>query len=504
MTSQASRVLTPAYLLICALSLSIGWGIRGNFGHEAGAMMPGALTALAVTLLSGRKDWQARAVYFAAFGALGWSFGGSISYMRVIAYTHSGHSPSVIYGFACLWIVGFLWASVGGAGTALPAFLSHERLTEFAPPLATMWGVWIVRDVVEYRISNAPEFRHNDPLYWYDSDWTAALTAVAAMLLYCGVRRKIDKASSLILSMALGWFGGMLLLVVLMNLHMTPPRSDNWAGSVGMVVGMWVFLQKNGLSGVTYASIVTGFIGGIGFSGAALLKLIEMKGGGDTNWHSVLEQSYGAINGIAVAIAMAMIVRRAPRTSEEAPGIKWADSFAYLFLLLSVLLFNMQKNPEEWVKQKALPEVMFHLPTIGWFSLLYFALTLGFLYVMTSNRKRPIALFTIPALPKTQLLYLTLLWIFVMMNFERALVHFSAVRLVTEAVIFFNAVVVSALILTHSQEEEIVPIEPLTDYRNLNKRAAIYAIASLLDFSPFMRLERVCHEVYAIVSPELG
>lgn len=133
MTSQASRVLTPAYLLICALSLSIGWGIRGNFGHEAGAMMPGALTALAVTLLSGRKDWQARAVYFAAFGALGWSFGGSISYMRVIAYTHSGHSPSVIYGFACLWIVGFLWASVGGAGTALPAFLSRERLTEFAP-----------------------------------------------------------------------------------------------------------------------------------------------------------------------------------------------------------------------------------------------------------------------------------------------------------------------------------------------------------------------------------
>ncbi|MCX6382479.1 MAG: hypothetical protein NT023_23870 [Armatimonadetes bacterium] len=29
-------------------------------------------------------------------------------------------------------------------------------------------------------------------------------------------------------------------------------------------------------------------------------------------------------------------------------------------------------------------------------------------------------------------------------------------------------------------------------------------VDNILDFSPFMRLERVCHEVYAIVSPELG
>ena len=46
-----------AYYVLTALSLSIGWGIRGNFGHEYGAMIPGALAAMAAVLLAGRADW---------------------------------------------------------------------------------------------------------------------------------------------------------------------------------------------------------------------------------------------------------------------------------------------------------------------------------------------------------------------------------------------------------------------------------------------------------------
>jgi len=120
---KSIRLNSPA-IWLTALSLSIGWGIRGNFGHEFGAMIPGALAAMGVVLLSGREDWRRRIAYFAMFGALGWSFGGSISYMQVIAYTHSGHSLSVLYGFASLFVIGFLWAAMGGAGTALRAISS--------------------------------------------------------------------------------------------------------------------------------------------------------------------------------------------------------------------------------------------------------------------------------------------------------------------------------------------------------------------------------------------
>src|SRR6185436_14348412 len=127
-TPASNRASKPGLLSILwvGLSLSIGWGIRGNFGHEYGAMIPGALASLAAALLSGREDWQRRGAFFAFFGALGWSFGGTMSYMQVIAYTHSGHSGSVLYGFACLFVIGFLWAAIGGAGTALPAVLDRD------------------------------------------------------------------------------------------------------------------------------------------------------------------------------------------------------------------------------------------------------------------------------------------------------------------------------------------------------------------------------------------
>ena len=118
--------------LLCALSLSIGWGIRGNFGHEYGAMIPGALTAIAVCLMSGREDWRRRVPYFGVFGALGWAFGGSMSYGQVIAYTHSGDLSTQLWGFASLFLIGYLWAGLGGAGTAFPAVATRERLTELS------------------------------------------------------------------------------------------------------------------------------------------------------------------------------------------------------------------------------------------------------------------------------------------------------------------------------------------------------------------------------------
>jgi hypothetical protein len=136
--------LRASTFLLAALSLSLGWGIRGNFGHEYGAMIPGALTAIAVCLTSGREDWRRRVMYFGVFGALGWGFGGSISYMQVISYTHSGHYASQLYGFFALFWIGFLWAGLGGAGTALPAVLDRERLTQLFKPLCWIFVASII------------------------------------------------------------------------------------------------------------------------------------------------------------------------------------------------------------------------------------------------------------------------------------------------------------------------------------------------------------------------
>ena len=36
--------------------------------------------------------------------------------MQVISYTHSGHAPSQVYGFFCLFLIGFLWGGMGRRG----------------------------------------------------------------------------------------------------------------------------------------------------------------------------------------------------------------------------------------------------------------------------------------------------------------------------------------------------------------------------------------------------
>jgi hypothetical protein len=441
-----SKVTWPFYLLT-ALSLSIGWGIRGNFGHEFGAMIPGALAAMAAVLLSGRADWHRRVAYFAFFGALGWSFGGSMSYMHVIAYTHSGHSASVLYGFACLFVIGFLWGALGGAGTALPAFLERERLTALFGPLTAVFAAWVVQDLaLGLWLAGDPAFRHEDLLYWFDTDWVAAWLALCVGLVCVLIRRRFDEPSSLILHLALGWWAGFLVLVNLLGLRMTPPRGDNWAGCVGMTIGLWVWLQRRGLHGVTFASLVTGFIGGFGFATGQLLKLIGLTTGWQTNWHSLLEQSYGFINGLGVAVAMALLAARTAPVRDEPAQRRWTQVYAVGFVLVGITFLNLRKNPADWIKAKAFPEMLYGLSVSAWFHLAYLALAVAVVWLLARHLRR-----TLPVLPATwlgrgQLLYLVFLWWMVIGNFDRAQVAFAPVRLVTEGVIYLNAVLCTLLL----------------------------------------------------------
>lgn len=327
---------TFSMLILGALSLSIGWGIRGNFGHEYGAMIPGALAAIAVVLASGREDWYRRIAYFGFLGALGWSFGGSISYMQVIGYTHSGHLGSVIYGFACLFVIGFAWGAIGGAGTALPACISRKGLTELIAPIATVFLVWACQDmVVAYYGYDEGSHRHETPLYWFDTDWVAASLAVVVGIVFLGVRGRSCMGTSLVLYSSIGWWVGFGIFLGLnaistrylgFEFRMTPPRGDSWAGMLGMTGGVFLFCVRRGLGPAALGTLVSGFIGGFGFAMATLIKLLLMRyllvpyppgQGYEANYHSILEQTYGFINGIGIAVTMMLLASRAPALAED-------------------------------------------------------------------------------------------------------------------------------------------------------------------------------------------
>lgn len=615
-------------LILVSISLSIGWGIRGNFGHEYGAMLPGVLAGTAVCLLSGREDWRRRVAYFALFGALGWAFGGSFSYMKVVGYTHSGHLPSQLYGFFGLFVGSFLWAALGGAGTAYPAVESRDRLTQLFKPLCWVLAVWTAYYFLWEPVMNSAaaasflggevtgaerglfrEMRQNDPFYWLDTDWVQAFLALAALCafdlwdrrsrnvlllpvfaaaggvagwgmqeflsvsgvlprilpwlvrvqgdlsainpdtgqpfdpanmvtnwpllftrhstalgllfgalagaaVYFALFGKWRSGSSLLVHMAVGWFVAFLVGPVLLGVRMTPPRGDNWAGGLGVFLGILLYTYRNRLMPVAVAALVSGTIGGLGIAFTQCLKLLLVAPGNpnrlaglpaevrdpiiarwahwqSANWHSVvIEQGVGLLYGLGIAVSMALLATRLRQTDEQPPERRWTEAFAVGFILIAVVYVNMVKCVAEWTTERTagggsfrcVPEIM-KMPFIEsvafsartWFNLAWFFLAVCILLLLLVHMRRRLSFIPASALGKGQLLYLVFLWIVITFNFQKALVGFHESRIATEGVLFVNAVIATFLIACCPREQErgAIPLSPAGECGPLFRRSLV-------------------------------
>ena len=643
-------------LFLIGISLSIGWGIRGNFGHEYGAEFAGCLAAVAVALLSGREDWRERVPYFAFFGALGWGFGASQSYMQVLSYTESGHAVSQWYGYLATFFIGFMWAALGAAGTSFPAVASRERLLNIFKPFLFIIGASVLLNLIEEPVArmlqNGLQFddtwsRHKNPLYWFDAYYLPAFFALLGSGVYdlyerkgfrdrfylplfavggalsgwiiqlllgaAGLENKLASAltypqgdptminpatgqpafnpsnflnnwpqwfgdypqhigwviglvlgittyfllfgkfrngSSLFVYMGGGWLISFLALPVLGGIlfaqyggiRMTPPRSDDWAGVLGVFVGTSIWMWRNKLQAVAVASLISGIIGGLGFAGIQWLKQLMMLFGSPRilaykglvpgseefnsitsawarwqgqNWHSFLEQSYGFVNGIAIAVALAFIASRVKLHTDHEPLSgqvkgRWTRAFSVLMILMGLTYFNVVKNVDVWSSQlnqgvwtrtitqangtTAAEPALWDLPYIGripgidflnmtpeqWFTLTWGLLAAACIIIVVRHYRSPLSVIPKSSLAKGQLIFLILLWIMVVANFERALTGWHPSRLLTEWVIFVNAIIATVLVLLLPHEHETVVILEEENYKPIYKRLWMKAIAAFV------------------------
>ncbi len=481
---RGSRSVLFQSVVFCGLSLSLGWGIRGDFGHAHGAMIPGALAALAAALVSGREDWWRRAGYFGMFGAIGWAFGGRMSYMQVLSYAHSGHWPTQLYGFACLCVIGFVWAALGGAWTALPACLSRERLAGTIPPILIVLAAWFVKNLAlaYYGLRFASDQRHENPLYWHDTSWIDALVALCALMVYAAVEyavfwRRPSWGTRFLLCVAAGWWVAFDVVIVFLvdrcgiNFRMTPPRGDDWVGTVGMTAGALVFFLRSGMIPAARALLIAGFFGGAAFAGAAFLQLLELKyvplvplylfgeAKWSTNWHSILEQTTGLINGIGIGVAMYTLGRSVPPVADEPRTGRWTEVVAVGFVLLFVTYLNQSLNVPNWVAHNAVDATMHRLPALLWFDLYFGALALVMIVLLARHVRQPLAVVPASPLGKCQLLFVVFMWWMVLANWMQAIPTFKAQRLITEGVIHLNAVCCTLLaILWPRRADHALPV----------------------------------------------
>lgn len=348
------------------------------------------------------------------------------------------------------------------------------------------------------------------------------LGLVVALSLYFLLFGQFPSGSSLFAHMAAGWLivflaFPVLLSTVFMNwggFRLTPPRGDDWAGMLGAYAGLMLYAWRKRLAQVAYASIITGAVGGIGFSSMVCLKLLMVWPGNPwrlnptqltpsptadieaawahwqgANWHSFLEQTYGFVNGLGIALALGLLAIQAPRLADT-PGRRvrpWTLIYAVAFVLLFVLYVNLFKNVAVWTREgyKPVPATMLaplfriSLSAETWFNLTFAAVAVVVVALLAVHLKRPLSLIPPTGLGKGQLFYLVLLWAIVIGNFERALTGFHEQRLLTEWIIILNALVCTALILALPRESDRSTIAETIHWRTGIARAVtLGALAS--------------------------
>ena len=408
--------------------MSVGWGFRGDYGHEAGAMVPGALLGLSICLASGRKDWWQRSTIMAMCGAIGWAFGGQMSYGQIVGYTASSSLPDVAYGYACLFMVGALWAGIGSAILALSVTQSRSYLERFAGPLVTLWLVWFAMDLTGLTVWLVRNW------YLNDTDWFAALPALLVAGAYAAIVPRDRSACFFIMWLAGGWLAGYIILTGILGLHMTPPRSDNWSGCVGMFIALVFYLihQRN-----RAALIVTlcGFLaGGIGFAVGDFVNML-----GRAQWGPIgslnalqgldywkwMEQLFGLIMGIGVGLVFLRPVRRNLVPPAEDQSSARLNTVGLLFLLLVMMWSNLYKNVRNWTKGGYIPEQFFGIRTGWWFLLVGLMLSAMVLVAIVRHRRHELPLAPSSAFGRGQLLFLIILWIAIIGAFMQALTRMA-------------------------------------------------------------------------------
>jgi len=162
-------------ITFAALAGGLGWGIRGQYGHETGAMIAGLLVSLVITRLFCAGAEAASVARAVAWGTVAIGFGGSMTYGQTVGLTHDlplvGNWAALRWGLLGLGIKGGLW--VGFAGAFLGMGLGGGAYP--VGRLALLWlgvlgccalGIWWFNEPFDPANHVLPRIYFSDDWYW--------------------------------------------------------------------------------------------------------------------------------------------------------------------------------------------------------------------------------------------------------------------------------------------------------------------------------------------------
>ncbi|MBX7258826.1 MAG: hypothetical protein K1Y02_20860 [Candidatus Hydrogenedentes bacterium] len=195
--------------VICtSLAGGMGWGIRGQYGHETGAMIAGVLVCLVIVLTLCRNTNALTAARAVALGTIAMGFGGTETYGQTIGLTQNpemiGNWSAFAWGMLGLAIKGSVWIGFCGLflgmGLGGKRYRAHEMLAVMLGALlAYKVGVMLLNSPYDLASRQLPRIYFSatwelypnqaDPKPRYEA-WGGIWFAMLFVMAYAGMLKK--------------------------------------------------------------------------------------------------------------------------------------------------------------------------------------------------------------------------------------------------------------------------------------------------------------------------
>lgn len=300
-------------MVLTAMAAGMGWGIRGQFGHETGAMIAGVLTAFTLVMLFAPHLSSPAGIRAAAMMAVAIGIGGSMTYGQTIGLTHdpelAGHWGALWWGMLGLFVKGSVWIGFG----ALFLGMGLSGVCYRAREMALLMIVLLALAFLGAALINTPFDPEQKQLPWiYFSDqW------------HFEPDRALQPRKEV--------WGGLLVALLAGTLYTRWYRRDHLAGRMA-----WVGMLAGGL----------GFSGGQSiqafhrwspevFTEGALSPLAWLFE--HFNWWNMMETCFGMIFGAGLALGLwcnRRLIRADRRPDKIAIAPRWEVAMVLLHLAL--------------------------------------------------------------------------------------------------------------------------------------------------------------------------
>jgi len=405
--------------LLSAIAMAYGWAYRGTVGFEEGAMVPGALLGLALSLGSGRPDWQRRAAIAGLFGSIGWAWGGSLSYMEQTLYALSGSFPDVLYGYTMLFFLGALWAGIG-AGILGLAWTEPISVLEglIRPFTAVSAGLLASYLCFFSHPAWAEALETLSVAQFHRTAWLAAAITLVVSGGYWLLRPKDRAGAALLFQGAAAWWIGYLVFTKFGGLRLAPlHRSEGWGGLIGILAVLLVYLKRRNNRAALVLCLYGVLGGGLAFPLAVFLRhpIAIHLGPFHGNWPQwrVAEFSFGFFMGLAIALGTLRLLRGGLTSPVEDRSATPLNVYAAFVLLVAINWMNFRHHAAPLLARSnaSAAEPFLGIGTWIWFVFVGVLVTTPVLYGLYRYLRGSRALLPASALGKATTLMLLVIWI---------------------------------------------------------------------------------------------